>query len=208
MTWSQIARRQTLGGGRLRALLLSLFLVGTLTSTPAHAEVGQEETEPGVKGTVGLAMLGAESVMAIEAAFGLNKWWMYAIGGGAGAIGGGIGGYFIDQSGNAEVSMSLLVGGIVFAVPTTLAILSATAYKPPKNPEIDEQAAVNQRAFARFARVESPGVPSLLDMKGVGSIKFQLPAVAVVPVYSQEMRKVHSLSSAASVRVPLLHLAF
>jgi hypothetical protein len=169
--------------------------------------VGKEEAESGVKGTVGLALLGAETVIAVEAAIGLDKAWMYAVGGGAGAIGGGIGGYFIDKAGNAEVSMSLLVGGIVFAVPTTIALLSATAYKPTQNPAIDAGAEAARREDAMYLARYQP-VPSVVDVNEKGTLRLRMPAVAISPVWSRETREVYSLPSATQVRVPVFHLTF
>jgi hypothetical protein len=39
--------------------------------------------------------------------------------------------YFIEKSASARVSMLMLAGGLTLAIPTTVAVLSATAYEPP-----------------------------------------------------------------------------
>jgi hypothetical protein len=204
MTWSRAARQHF---WRRSVLSLGILLTGTFAVDHASAETGKPAAESGVKGTVGLALLGAESVIAVEAAFGVQKWWLYAIGGGVGAVGGGVGGYFIDRAGNAPVSTSLLVGGLVFAVPTTIAMLSATAYKPPKNPEIDSARARERAEDAHYLARHQP-IPSLVDVDEGGVIKLKMPAVAVEPVWSQSTRQMYSLPEATAVRVPVFHLTF
>jgi len=202
MTWSRAKRT-----GGSRQLICALAFAGALTSTNASAQVGEETTSTGAKATVGLALLGAESVMAIEAAFGVQPWWAYAAGGGVGAIGGGVGGYFIDKAGNSKVSMSLLVGGLVFAVPTTIAVLSATAYRPPKNPEIDSGEAEKEAAIDRFHLNRYKPTPSLVGLSGEG-VKMEVPAVSVSPTFSETTRRVYGLRSSTSVEVPVFNLSF
>jgi hypothetical protein len=48
-----------------------------------------------------------------------------------GAAGGAVAGHFIEQDASPRVSMLLLAGGLTLAIPTTVAVLSATAYEPP-----------------------------------------------------------------------------
>jgi hypothetical protein len=76
-------------------------------------------------------LLGAEAVLLTEAAFKLKPAWAYLVGGGAGAVAGGVGGYFVEQTGSARASIFLLAGGMALAIPTTVAVLSASAYEPP-----------------------------------------------------------------------------
>jgi len=204
MTWSRAARQHF---WFRTALSLGIFVIGTLAVDRARAETGKVAAESGVKGTVGLALLGAEAVIAVEAAFGVQKGWLYAVGGGVGAVGGGVGGYFIDRAGNAPVSTSLLVGGLVFAVPTTIAMLNATAYKPPKNPEIDS-ATLRERAEDAQYLARHQAVPSLVDVDESGLVKLKMPAVAIEPVWSQSARHMYSLPEATAVRVPVFHLTF
>jgi len=104
--------------------------MGLLVPVTAHA-VGEIEASPNVKGTVGGALLGAELVMATEAAFDVQPAWAYVVGGLGGAVAGGIGGYFVEQGGNPRTTMLMLGAGMAFIIPTTVAVLSATAYEPP-----------------------------------------------------------------------------
>lgn len=197
-------------------------------SSAAHATVGQERAPSGAKATVGLAMLGAEAVLSVEALVGVKPWWGYAVGGGLGAIAGGVGGYFIDRTDTPTLSMGLLAGGIVFAVPTTLAVLSARAYKPARNPEIDPAQfdgkliaigqAIAERHGSAHQLAPTPllalhaGSASLTDFTRSSRSRLAtlaLPAASLQNVYSAEEMALLGLNEAvSSVRLPLLNLSF
>jgi hypothetical protein len=114
--------------------LLSLLALGGATLSPLAANAtGSEEASPTGKGIVGGALLGSELVMVSEAAFGVRPAWAYIVGGLAGGIGGGVGGYFVEQQDDARPPMLMLAGGLAFAIPTVVAVLSATNYEPPAN---------------------------------------------------------------------------
>ena len=129
-----------------RALASLVALAGvTLMPIAAHA-AGVEETSPTGKGIAGGALLGAELVLVTEAAFDVEPAWAYIVGGLAGGAAGGVGGYFVEQQDSPRASMLLLAGGLVFAIPTVVAVLSATAYEPPQaylqdQPPVDEPVA-------------------------------------------------------------------
>ncbi|HEY6081750.1 MAG TPA: hypothetical protein VIW29_23200 [Polyangiaceae bacterium] len=57
--------------------------------------------------------------------------WAYIVGGVAGGVAGGVGGYFVEQNADPRASLLMLAGGLVFAIPTAVAVLAATAYEPP-----------------------------------------------------------------------------
>lgn len=114
-----------------RTLTSLLALAGaTLTPLAAHA-TGEPEASPTGKGIVGGALLGAELVMVTEAAFDVQPTWAYIVGGVAGGAAGGVGGYFVEKTDEARAPMLMLAGGLAFAIPTIVAVLSATAYEPP-----------------------------------------------------------------------------
>ncbi len=83
------------------------------------------------KGVVGGSLLGAEIVLATEAAFKVQPGWAYAVGGLGGAVAGGVGGYFIERDASPKATMLILASGMALIIPTTVAVLSATAYEPP-----------------------------------------------------------------------------
>lgn len=114
---------------RIQTSFLGTITLATLTlaSLSAHAE----EVSTTGKGVVGGSLLGAEVVLATEAAFKVQSTWAYVLGGVGGAAAGGVGGYFIEQDANPKTTMLMLAGGMALVIPTTVAVLSATAYEPP-----------------------------------------------------------------------------
>lgn len=118
-------------GRSLGAMPLIVLLVVLFTNT-TYAQVGTEVAPSGVRGTIGGAVVGAETTMLIMGALRVRPVWAYALGGGLGAVAGGAGGYLLDEAGNTPVSMTLLVAGLLMAVPTTIVVLNATSYHPPQ----------------------------------------------------------------------------
>jgi hypothetical protein len=114
---------------RIQTSFLGTLTLAIMTLAPlaAHAE----EVSTTGKGIVGGALLGAEIVLATEAAFKVQPGWAYLVGGVGGAAAGGVGGYFIEQDANPKTTMLMLAGGMALIIPTTVAVLSATAYEPP-----------------------------------------------------------------------------
>jgi hypothetical protein len=112
-------------------VLPAAALLTSVVSFPRCAQAQSNEVSPKGKGITGGALLGGEVVMLTEAALGARPAWAYIAGGLAGAIGGGVGGYFAEKDGSAKLSLYLLAGGMALAIPTTVAVLSATAYQVP-----------------------------------------------------------------------------
>jgi len=114
---------------RIQTSFLGTLTLATLTfaSFTAHAE----DVSSTGKGIVGGSLLGAEIVLATEAAFKVKPAWAYLVGGVGGAAAGGVGGYFIEQDASPKTTMLMLAGGMALIIPTTVAVLSATAYEPP-----------------------------------------------------------------------------
>lgn len=113
--------------------IVALTAVGcTLLFAPSAFAAGNPVSPTG-KGITGGALLGGEAVMITEAAVGVKPAWAYLVGGVAGAVGGGVGGYFVEKASSAKPSLYLLAGGMALVIPTTVAVLSATAYHPPAN---------------------------------------------------------------------------
>jgi len=116
---------------KMRTLTSLLALAGATLSPLAAQATGVNEASATGKGIVGGALLGSELVMVSEAAFGVKPTWAYIVGGLAGGAAGGVGGYFVEKQDNARGPMLMLAGGLAFAIPTVVAVLSATAYEPP-----------------------------------------------------------------------------
>ncbi|MEZ4375341.1 MAG: hypothetical protein R3B07_31300 [Polyangiaceae bacterium] len=124
------------GSSSVRGTISKLALAAAgagiaLLAQPHAAHAQSNEVSPTGKGIAGGTLLGAEAVMLTEAALKVKPAWAYAVGGIAGGIGGGVAGYFAEQGSSAKLPLYLLAGGMALAIPTTVAVLSATAYEPP-----------------------------------------------------------------------------
>ncbi len=205
------------------ALLLSV-------GTPAKAQ--STEVSPTGKGITGGALLGAEAVMLVEAAFKVKPAWAYIVGGLAGGVGGGVGGYFVEQGGDAKLSLYLLAGGMALAIPTTVAVLSASAYEPPldytedrgptdepvadpaapsaRAPQRKPAAQASKRQVARHAPIAVPPLappPALVGVAG-GGLALSVPAVEVRDVFSRTELYKFGVKQETEVRVPVLSYTF
>ncbi|CAN5194304.1 hypothetical protein BH09MYX1_BH09MYX1_08970 [soil metagenome] len=125
---SILAKRLTLG------ITTAAVALAALT---AHApEARAEGVSPTVKGVIGGAFLGAEVVALPMGIFGCRAGWAYAVFPVLGAVGGAIGGYFMDKAYNEDPqsqaygSAFLLAGGMALLIPTFVVVLNATRYHP------------------------------------------------------------------------------
>jgi hypothetical protein len=78
-------------------------------------------------------------VTIVEAIAGARPVWAYLVGGGLGAVGGGVGGYFIEQgSSDGRVPVYMLAGGLALIIPAIVLTLNATRYMPDENATEDK----------------------------------------------------------------------
>jgi hypothetical protein len=197
--------------------------------TAAAQQVGAPPTftSSAGKGIIGGALLGAESVMLVEAAAETRPAWAYAVGGGLGAIGGGVGGYFAQQ-GDPKISLYLLVGGMALALPTTVAVLSASAYEPVNytedRPPADEPVAEPARTTpASETKPESrrpapasrtpkvargPELPPALFGWNRGELTLSIPAVEVRQMYTRTEIALYGVKQHPEVEVPVVNVVF
>jgi hypothetical protein len=208
-------------------------IAATLTWAGQASATGVDQASPKGKGIVGGALLGAEAVILVEAAIGVKPYWAYAVGGGAGAIAGGVGGYFMEENFSAKTNMFLLSAGMVLAIPTTIAMLAATQYEPPSNyvqdqapsdePVADppqgaslEQKPQKQKKQRRVAvRRTSPVAPTLYSqlppaLVGVteGGFDLAIPAVALYQMYSPRQMAEFGVKQQTELRMPVFNLVF
>jgi hypothetical protein len=210
------------------------LLAAALCARGARAD----EASPSGKGIVGGALLGGEAVMAAEAAFGVRNGWAYLIGGGLGAAAGGVGGYVIEQEASPRVSLYLLAGGMALVIPTTIAVLSATQYRPPPDYQEDEAPRGTQpstgvprpngpsalpgssAAASPLARSGAPArrhvaaapprpaAPTSVVDLRAGGLRLGVPAVELRPVFSPQELRQYGMAQRDEVRVPVFRATF
>jgi hypothetical protein len=200
-------------------LALSALSAGVAATSIAHAD---DQPDPTGKGIAGGILLGSEVVLAVEAAIDVEPAWAYVVGGLAGAAGGGVAGYYIEQDADPKLPLLMLASGMALAIPTTVAVLSATAYEPPNDYVEDEKpsdepvadpprpvgatptsGAVRRRHTANHRRV----VPALIDVEPE-RVTLSVPAVELRDVYSKKEVASFGLTQATEVRIPVLSVVF
>jgi hypothetical protein len=124
--------------GTVFALAATLSLATqTLDPGAVEAQCGSRECEQiggGIKGKIGLGLIGAELGFVIPALAGMEDTWAYIVFPIVGAAGGAVAGHFlIDQNfgpGEGEVPVAILAAGMALVVPTMVLTLALTAYDP------------------------------------------------------------------------------
>lgn len=206
-------------------LLSASVIVFAAAAVPTAARAEGSQAQATGKGITGGALLGAEAVMLTEAAASVKPAWAYAVGGGIGAVAGGVGGYFAEHGGDAKLSMYLLVGGMALALPTTVAVLSASAYEPTNymedRPPADEPVAEpaqpsaapgpkpTSRAVDHRAPVaRAPKLPPAIVGVGEGALTLSVPAVEVRQLYTRTEVATFGVQQHTEVDVPVLNVVF
>ncbi len=127
---------------RKSGLLALSMLMGTSVLTafgPMSSVARADEVSPTGKGITGGALLGGEVVTIVEALFHVRPGWAYAVGGGLGAVGGGVGGYFVEKgSSDGQAPVYLLAGGMALIIPALVLSLNATRYQPSEGATEDK----------------------------------------------------------------------
>lgn len=192
--------RTTIYKGLSGLTLSAAFGALTLTATDARAD----EVSPTGKGIVGGALLGGEVVMITESLFHVESGWAYVIGGGLGAVGGGIGGYFIEQgSTNGKVPVYLLAGGLALIIPTIVLTLNATRYHPAEN-ATEDHAPTNSPAADPGkigGSVVSPSSSSPVQAAPGPGASPAAPAAPVPPSAPQSLLDVWTSPELSQVRI-------
>ncbi len=204
-----------------------------LASGNASAQTAASDAvAPTGKGIVGGALLGGEVVDLTLGIIGVNRGWPYLVFGGLGAVGGGIGGYFLEQNTKdiPEVDVYMLAGGMALVIPTIVVSLNATMYKPPEGsttttttepannqpstgpapvqpPQPGGQPLQTRRSPARKFEKPQHFALSLVDVYK-GSVAMGLPALQVRPLYTQREMWTYGVAQGSEVRVPLFYATF
>ena len=211
--------------GAAAAVAFALALAGS----PGDARADGPVTATG-KGTVGGALLGGEVVCITMGAIGVDRGWPYFVFGGLGAVGGGVGGFFVEKASSPEPSLYMLAGGMALIIPTLIISLNATAYKPPETDQIQNEPANNKpvldapagtpaaapikatrdapKAARLAARPIMPHIPlSVLDVYK-GHLALGVPAFELRPLYSSAELWKFGVSQGSEVRLPLFQTMF
>lgn len=123
------------------ASLATAAVVGATVLTAGARPALADEVSPKGKGIVGGALLGAEVVTIVESLAGVRQGWAYGVGAGLGAIGGGVGGYFVEQgSSDGRAPVYMLAGGLALIIPAVVLTLNATRYMPDETATEDKGA--------------------------------------------------------------------
>jgi hypothetical protein len=162
------------------AVAVALGCGALVSSTEARAD----ESSPSGKGIAGGALLGGELVMSVEAAFGVDRPWAYAVGGIVGAAGGGVAGHFIEAgASDAHIPSYMLAGGVAFLIPSFILALNATAYQPP----VDYDQDAGTPGAEPVAEPPSPSTPPATPPGGSPSVPPATTPPAVTPPPSSKL---------------------
>lgn len=196
---------------RLVAAAIALGMASfVMAERPAHAEGPVTGTG---KGIAGLAIIGGSVTATTMGLVGVEKRWAYLVFPPLVAIGGGIGGYFMEGAAPVEVSTYILGAGMALIIPTIIVSLNATVYKVPddyvNDPSKKTPAAEPPRAGARrHDSIRTAIVPrSLVDLNR-GSLAFGLPPVQVRNTFTTDDMAKFGVAQAREVHVPLFHASF
>jgi hypothetical protein len=215
-----------------RVVIAAAVLLGTTALTaPAHAD----NVSSTGKGIAGGALLGAEAVTIVESLADVRPGWAYAVGAIAGAAGGGVGGYFVEQgSSDGRAPSYLLAGGLALVIPALVMTLNATRYRP-EDGVTEDRAPIGPAAEPGVPGagvvaaplpaspqptpppppVASPPPPpgptpppqSLLDLRP-GKVRMGVPVPDVRPVFSMAQQRQYGMRGETELRVPVLHVTF
>jgi hypothetical protein len=191
-----------------KALVLGTIALA-LAGVPAQAqpfEAGSEAT--GVRGAIGLGLIGVELTMTIEAAAGVTNPWLLsmiplAVGGGAAA-----GGYFMELE-SVEAGVATLAIGMTLLVPSILLtlVLVSDEYEPTGEAQVlggSGETAI--RATTVAARRLGPP-PSLVAIGG-GGLRLGVPALALAEAPAASLYRAGAAGTGLEYRLPLVHWTF
>jgi hypothetical protein len=115
----------------------------------------KEEVEAKGVGVSGGVLVGAELVLAIEAIIGVESVWPWIVFPALGGAGGGVGGYFLEKA-SPEGAVALLVSGMVFIIPTAVAVSASTAYDPAEEGAVEDTTGGGAYSFELAPTGEEP----------------------------------------------------
>ena len=169
-----------------KAIFLGVAAAAFLAAGTAGAEA-YDMSKPdalGVRGAIGMGLVGMELTMTIEAAAGVTNPWLLsliplAVGGGAAA-----GGYFMEQE-SVDAGIAMLAVGMTMLVPSILItlILASETYEPVESS--DDSAMARSPAVARARRTAAPALLAVRD----GSLRLEMPGLTLAEAPAPSLYK-------------------
>jgi hypothetical protein len=199
----------------------------TLTGGSGEASAAGEVMPTG-KGIAGGILLGAEVVTIPLGLAGVQRGWPYLVFGGLGAVGGGIGGYFVETvtvpPGPSEVPLYMLAGGMALVIPAVVISLNATSYRPPEEdssepvtnqpagePPAPKTSGRGSRPAVRLqagATEMAPGIPMSLVGIYPDHISLGIPALTIKSTFTPREIAELGAPKATEVHIPVFQAVF
>ncbi len=192
---------------------VGLAVLAAIGTTSSDAPAASEVSKTG-KGIAGGALLGGEIGFLTLSAAGAKSSWLYYTIPPLLAIGGGVGGYFIEQSDGVatEVPLFMLAGGMALVIPTVVITLSATSYRPGNEDATPSDATPADASAGGAVKVTPAGESTTTGGSGTsttgtpaGGTKYKPGKTSLkAPEASRSFALVNLDSSAVRVGVPAL----
>ncbi len=192
-----------------KALLLGTIALG-LAAAPAQAQPFEAGSEAaGVRGAIGLGLIGVELTMTIEAAAGVTNPWLLsmiplAVGGGCAA-----GGYFMELE-SIDAGVATLAIGMTLLVPSILLtlVLVSEDYEPTgETRDAAGTVATHSRATAAATRRWN-APPSLVAIGSGGGLRLGVPALALAEAPAASLYRAGAATTGLEYRLPLVNWTF
>ena len=204
--------------GKVLGLALATTLCTAAAGTTTREAKATTEVSPTGKGIAGGALLGGELGFLTLAAFGARQSWMYYTIPTALAIGGGVGGYFVEKGSSPTIPMYMLAGGMALLIPTIVATLSATSYSASSEDSTPSDATPKAEVKAEGGKKEPGGaapkhkaVPlALVNLSSADSLSFRagVPLVHLRTAFSSDEVAVYGQKQRLEVHAPVVSLTF
>jgi len=209
--------------GKLVAVVAVASLCTTAAATVTTEAKAETEVKATGKGIAGGALLGGELGFLTLSAFGARSSWMYYTIPTALAIGGGVGGYFIEKGGTPNVPMYMLAGGMALLIPTIVVTLSANSYSAQSEDSTPSDAAPTVKAEGgggAGGKTEPAGGPAKHKVEGrkalpmallnldSNSVGIGVPLVHLRPAFTTEEVAIYGLKQRYEVHAPVVALTF
>lgn len=156
------------------------------------------------KGITGLAIIGGSVTATTMGLVGVEQQWAYLVFPPLVAVGGGIGGYFMETSAPVEASTYVLGAGMALIIPTVIVSLNATIYKAPEEYPNDPS---KKTPASEPPRPTSYVPRSLVDLHG-RALLVGLPPVQVRNTFTTEEIAKFGVAQVREVHVPIFHASF